>query len=276
MDHSGNAQRQRATNTRSLIMTGSFPLVGLATCVRRLEDLEWHAVQDKYIAALAVGANVAPVLLPSLGEDYAERIILQLDGLVLPGSSSNISPQRYQICVDAQEEVLDLRRDETTLCLIRRAIEHDIPILAICRGLQELNVACGGTLYRSLHDGPGKMDHRENLQVVASNRYGKAHRVILTDGSWLARLACKEVVEVNSLHGQGIAQLAAKLEIEAVAPDGVIEAVRVRDASFAIGVQWHPEWRFWEDPLSSALFRAFGDAVRKRASERLDIVDNRD
>ncbi|UXN57648.1 gamma-glutamyl-gamma-aminobutyrate hydrolase family protein [Phyllobacterium zundukense] len=244
------------------------PLVGISTCIRPIEGQDWHAVQDKYIVAMAVCAHLAPVLLPALGPDYAKSIISHLDGLFLTGSLSNVAPEIYGASQEIEGDFLDPKRDETAISLIKLAIQQDIPLFGVCRGLQELNVAFGGTLCARLHTRPDKIDHRATANATKDTRYGKAHSVSLAGGSLLSGLVGADTIEVNSLHEQGIDQLAANLEIEALAPDGVIEAVRVRDAGFAVAVQWHPEWHFWEDPPSQALFKAFGEAVQRRAYQR--------
>lgn len=145
-----------------------------------------------------------------------------------------------------------------------------MPVLAVCRGFQELNVVCGGTLHQRVHEVPGLDDHREDDDAPMDTQYGPAHVVHLTPGGLLHTLAGgRDDVHVNSLHKQGIAQLGAGLAVEAVAPDGLIEAVSVVDApAFALAVQWHPEWRHAQDPLSTAIFRAFGDACRARRHAR--------
>src|SRR5690606_34811084 len=133
-------------------------------------------------------------------------------------------------------------------------------------GFQELNVAFGGSLWQKLHEVEGYRDHREDLQAPLETQYGPAHEVELTPGGVLQALAGSSRLSVNSLHSQGVQTPGRGLEVEARAPDGVIEALRVRDArSFALGLQWHPEWRFRDNPFSCALFAAFGQAARERA-----------
>jgi len=156
----------------------------------------------------------------------------------------------------------DPDRDATTLPLIREAVRRDLPVLAICRGIQELNVALGGTLYQRIFDLPQRFNHhrRRGPMRQDSDRYGPAHSVSLTPGGVLAGIAGADEIMVNSLHGQGIDQPAPGLLIEAVAPDGQIEAVSLPGARFVIGVQWHPEYKPLENPFSRALFVAFAQA----------------
>jgi putative glutamine amidotransferase len=162
-------------------------------------------------------------------------------------------------------------RDATTLPLIRRAVEIGVPLFAICRGIQELNVALGGSLHQHVHELPGRRDHRSDKTRPWYERYGPAHTIRLVPGGRLqAILGGAATLEVNSLHGQGIDRPAERLVVEAWAEDGTIEAVTVRDApGFVIGVQWHPEWRVAENPWSLRLFAAFADAARTRAAARL-------
>jgi len=244
------------------------PLIGLPACVRELDGQPFHVVGDKYVRAVAVAMDAVPVVLPSLGEllDIAGTLD-GLDGILLTGSPSNVHPRHYRQAATADHEPYDLQRDASTLALIGAVLQRGMPLLAICRGLQELNVALGGTLHPRVHELPGRMDHRRPQSDDLDIQYGKRHSVRLTPGGQLQAIAggAKEV-EVNSLHWQGIDRLAPDLEVEAVAPDGTIEAVRVRDArSFALAVQWHPEYKVLEDPLSVALFRSFNEAVRNPA-----------
>jgi len=149
------------------------------------------------------------------------------------------------------------------LPLIAAALERRMPILALCRGLQELNVVLGGTLHQTIQDLPGKMDHRADPSLPIKQRYGLAHEVTLTSGGVLAEYAGGTGLRVNSLHSQGIDRLADGLAVEATAPDGIIEAVRLDDPGcFVIAIQWHPEWGVAETPFAQNLFAAFGAAAR--------------
>src|SRR6202022_2344175 len=169
------------------------------------------------------------------------------------------------------EMVHDPERDATTLPLIPEAIRRDLPILAICRGIQELNVAMGGTLHQRVHEVPGRLNHRSPPGTVEEKYAHQAHTVALTEGGFFERLTGAREITVNSLHSQGIDRLAPGLVVEAVAPDGQIEAVRASGANFAVGVQWHPEFRVMQNPVSRALFAAFGDACQARAAGRQPV-----
>ncbi len=145
-----------------------------------------------------------------------------------------------------------------------------MPVLGICRGFQEINVAFGGTLWQKLHEVPGHLDHRENKDQPLEQQYGAAHEITLAPGGLLERLAGGAArVAVNSLHGQGVRELGAGLTVEARSSDGVIEAFRVTAArNFALAVQWHPEWRVLDNKFSTALFAEFGAACREQMQAR--------
>jgi putative glutamine amidotransferase len=247
------------------------PLVGLPCCTRLTGDTPHvtHAIAEKYALAVVDGAGGLPLLIPALGDriDPAE-VVLRLDGLLVTGSRSNVEPHHY----GAEPEpdlVHDPKRDGLTLPLIRAAVAADLPVLAICRGIQELNVALGGTLHQRVQDIEGRFDHRAPKGTLDERYAHAAHPVALAAGGLFERLAggAREIV-VNSLHQQGIDRPAADLAIEAVAPDGQIEGVRLPKAAFIIGVQWHPEHRLLENPFSRGLFAAFGEACRARARRR--------
>jgi len=225
-------------------------------------------VGEKYIEAIAIGANAQPVLIPALGSGLDLDAALEMfDGFLFTGSASNVEPHHYGGPASQPGTLHDPDRDNTTLPLIPRAIAAGIPVLAVCRGFQEMNVAYGGTLHQRLHEIDGLLDHREDEETPLEVQYGPAHDVLLEPGGSLRKIAGQDRLQVNSLHWQGVQTLAKDLEVEARAPDGVIEAFRVaRSPSFALGVQWHPEWQFAQNPFSRALFAAFGEATRHRAS----------
>jgi putative glutamine amidotransferase len=243
------------------------PLIGIPADRRLLGHHYFHCVGEKYINAVAEGAQAMPVLIPALGEALNVRELLaDFDGILLTGSPSNVEPHRYSGPASEPGTLHDERRDATTLSLIPHVVAAGLPLLALCRGFQEMNVAFGGTLWQKLHEVEGYRDHRENLQAPLDEQYAAAHEVELVRGGELHRLAGQDRLAVNSLHSQGVQTLGHDLEVEARAPDGVIEAFRVRNApAFALAVQWHPEWKFKENPFSRTLFAAFGNAARERA-----------
>ncbi len=250
-----------------------LPLIGVPACL----DLDpesgfgFHKVGDKYVDSVVDGAGGLPVLIPALGPRLdLDQLLGRLDGLLITGSPSNVEPHHYAGGPPPQDNLTDPARDATTLPLIRKALARGLPLLAICRGIQELNVALGGSLHQEVHALPGRRDHRSDKTLPYPERYGPAHPVELTAGGQLRDLlGGATTIQVNSLHGQAIDRLAPRLAIEAVAEDGTIEAVRVQDVpGFALGVQWHPEWRVLDNPVSRRLFAAFGAACRARAREK--------
>lgn len=246
------------------------PLIGIPADRRTVGKHPFHLVGEKYINAVANGADAIPVLIPSLGEGLdIEQILNRVDGILLTGSPSNVEPHRYQGPPSAPGTWHDPHRDATTLPMIPRAVQSGLPLLAICRGFQEMNVAFGGTLHQKLHEVQGFNDHRDDESQPLDVQYGPAHEVALVSGGMLRELAKSDRITVNSLHSQGVDSLGQGLAVEAMAPDGVVEAFRVAESpSFAIAVQWHPEWKFSENEFSRALFAAFGAAAAKRAAQR--------
>ncbi len=239
-------------------------LIGVTACVRP-DRHDFHAVAEQYLRAVIDGADAIPVIVPALGDALdADALLARLDGMLFTGSPTNVEPSRYGGEPPRATTLLDPRRDATTLTLIAKTLAAGLPLLAICRGMQELNVALGGTLHQHVEEVPGRIDHRAPQDRPMAERYGLAHEVALTPGGALASLAGGAArVRVNSLHGQGIDVLAPGLAVEANADDGTIEAVRVREArGFALGIQWHPEWLLGSDELARAIFAAFGAAAR--------------
>ncbi len=243
------------------------PLIGIPADRRMVGAHPFHMVGEKYARAVLDASGAAPLLIPSLAEELGfEELLERLDGLLFTGSPSNVEPQRYQGAPSAPGTLHDPARDATTLPLIRKAVEAGVPVLGICRGFQEMNVAFGGTLHQRLHAVPGLLDHREAAELPFDDQYGPAHPVRLEPGGLLQRIAGgAEQISVNSLHGQGVRELGRGLMVEARAPDGVIEAFSVEKApSFALAVQWHPEWQVLKNPVNRALFAQFGAACRER------------
>ena len=247
------------------------PLVGVTSCFKTRDDFHFHSVGSKYVDAVVAGAAAVPVLIPALGPRLdPDNLLARLDGLMVTGSPSNVDPTHYGGPPAREGNEADPARDATTLPLIRQALARGVPLLCICRGLQELNVALGGSLHQHVQEVPGRFDHRSDKTKPLRERYGLAHPVRLTSGGTLQRLFDgAERIEVNSLHGQGIDRLADRLTVEAVAEDGTIEAVSVQGAKgFTLAVQWHPEWQVLDNPWSRRLFAAFGAAARSRAAAR--------
>ena len=242
------------------------PLVGVSACRKQIDPHPYNVVGEKYIDGVVDGADAMAMMIPPLGRRLdIEELLGRVDGLLLTGSSSNIEPQHYGGNNSVPPH--DPHRDATTLKLLRRAVERAIPLLAICRGCQEVNVAYGGTLHPQLDQVEGLIRHREDSTRPLDEQYAPTHKLELTDTGLLASLAGTTDVSVNSLHTQGVAKLGAGLVVEATAPDGLIEALSVQgSAAFSLAVQWHPEWKVAENPFYLAIFRAFGTACRQRMS----------
>ena len=245
--------------------------VGIPADSKTIGPHPFQAVGEKYIRAVLDGAGAQPLLIPSMhrGLDL-DALLDHLDGLLLPGSPSNIEPHHYSDEPSFEGNLHDPARDLTTLNLIPKAIAKRVPVLAICRGFQEVNVAMGGTLHQKVHEVPGMMNHREDLEQPLDVQYAPTHPVALTPGGWLQRYTGgTDTAMINSLHGQGVKRIGAGLVAEATAPDGLIEAVRLdSEDTFLLALQWHPEWKVTENPFYLEIFKAFGAACRARAESR--------
>ncbi|SDO72698.1 gamma-glutamyl-gamma-aminobutyrate hydrolase [Pseudomonas arsenicoxydans] len=246
------------------------PLIGVTACVKQIGLHPYHISGDKYLRAVSVAALGLPVIIPSLGEQTEiEDVLAHLDGLLLTGSPSNVEPFHYQGPASAPGTDHDPARDATTLPLLRAAIAAGVPVLGICRGFQEMNVAFGGSLHQKVHELPGMLDHREAGSPELAVQYAPAHAVTVQPGGVFEALELPAEFMVNSIHSQGIDRLAPGLRAEAIAPDGLIEAISVEHSpTFAVGVQWHPEWQVLSNPPYLSIFQAFGDACRRRAALR--------
>jgi putative glutamine amidotransferase len=244
----------------------SRPVIGIPADRRMIGPHPFHAVGEKYILAIVQAGDCLPLLIPVLETPLdVTEVLARVDGIFFPGSPSNVEPTRYAGPASVPGTLHDPHRDATTLSLIPRAVAAAIPVFGVCRGFQEMNVAMGGTLHQRVVEVAGFADHRENKDQPLDVQYAPAHEVILPPGSWLRRFAGTDRVQVNSLHAQGVDTLAPDLEVEARAPDGLIEAFRVKSApAFALAVQWHPEWQVMSNPFSKALFAEFGRAARQK------------
>ncbi|WP_459697841.1 gamma-glutamyl-gamma-aminobutyrate hydrolase family protein [Acidisoma sp. C75] len=259
------------------------PVIGLVCDVRADAGHVAHLVVEKYIYAVAAGADALPILLPGQlsdsegrpdprGIDYA-AILAVVDGIFLPGSPSNVAPPLYGRPPEDQVQPADPHRDALSLGLIRAAFAAGVPMLGVCRGCQEMNVAFGGTLHPKLHEvATTPLDHRYDHSLPVSAQYAPAHDVRLEPGGLFSTwVEGATEWRVNSLHEQGVDRLAEGLAVEARAPDGVVEAFRHPGArALTLAVQWHPEWLFGQDALSRSIFRAFGEAARTRRAAKAD------
>ncbi len=249
------------------------PLIAVTSDIKTFENYTWHAAPQQYLDAAARGAGVTPLIVPSLGDGIdLESILAGVDGLLVTGSRSNVHPALYGVEPSQSHEPYDHSRDATSLPLIRLALAKGVPVLAICRGIQELNVALGGTLATEIQEQPGRMDHRAVASDIQAERFAIRHPVHIKEGSCLAGVLGAGPVAVNSVHRQAIDRLANGLSVEAVADDGTVEAVSVTGAkAFAVGVQWHPEYWFASDSPSNAIFKSFGEAARAHRDARLRL-----
>ena len=252
--------------------TEKMPLVGLPADTYEKSGFQFHSLGDKYVRALTDISRVLSVMIPSLIDDQEINALLDhFDGVLMTGAVSNVHPPHYGEAATEAHEPYDHGRDQTTLKLIRAVIDRGIPLFCICRGFQELNVVMGGSLETELQSGAGRLDHRGHTDDP-DMRYALVHDVAITKGGVLERILGRSSTRVNSVHRQGIKTLGQGLEVEARAPDGVVEAVSVKGAhSFAFATQWHPEYKAAQNPDSVKLFTAFGDAVRAHAREREQI-----
>ena len=254
-------------------MKKSLPLIGVSADVKLIENRPYHTVSEKYLWAVAETSSCAPLIIPALSTLLdLPALVAQLDGIFFTGSPSNVYPEYYDREPSEEHEPYDEARDQLTLTLIREVLAQNVPLLAVCRGFQELNVALGGTLHPALHHLNGRLDHRRPQHEYDDwdVQYGPSHEVTFITNGKFCELAGESKITVNSLHRQGIDDLAPGLIAEGFAPDGTIEAVSVERAkAFALGVQWHPEYKAEANPFSKNLFQAFGDAARKQADIRL-------
>ncbi|MEY4906993.1 MAG: hypothetical protein RL260_711 [Pseudomonadota bacterium] len=244
------------------------PTVLVPACQRTLGQHPFLIAGKKYLDAVRL-AGALPLVVPWATPDELDGLLDLADGVLLTGSPSNVHPSHFGETVHDTTLPLDPVRDAWTLPLIPKVIERGMPLMAICRGFQETNVALGGSLHQAVQEVPGMRDHRDRDEDPVEVQYGLAHPVQVQPGGLLARLLGAGEVQVNSLHGQGIHRLADGLRVEALAPDGLVEAFSVADPrgtstgrGFVLGVQWHPEWQAADNPVSMAMLRAFGAACQ--------------
>ena len=238
------------------------PVVLVPACNKLLGEHPFHVAGRKYVEAVRL-AGALPLVVPRLEEGEIEPLLDLAHGVLLTGSASNVHPSHFGETVHDASLPLDPERDAWTLPLIRAVLARGMPLLAICRGAQEFNVALGGSLHQAVQEIEGYTDHRAPADEAAEVQYGTAHPVDVQPGSRLAHILGASRVEVNSVHGQGMKRLAEGLVVEATAPDGLIEAFSHGNArGFNLCLQWHPEWKAAENPVSRRIFAAFGLAVR--------------
>jgi len=246
------------------------PVVALPANTKELEAYQWHGTAETYLQAIIHGFGGIPLIVPYLSDEVDfDALIARVDGVLLTGGRTNVLPEHYGAPADPRAEPHDPSRDRLAFALARAALRHGVPLFAICRGVQELNVALGGSLLSEVQEIDGRHDHRAPKSESRDERFAIRHDVHIEPGGMFAEVVGPGPIRVNSLHRQAIDRLGEGLIIEARAPDGTIEAVRVAGApTFALGVQWHPEYWVRTDPPSAKLFAAFGAAIRERMQLR--------
>jgi putative glutamine amidotransferase len=245
------------------------PVVLIPSCNRTLGQLHFHVAGNKYVEAVRL-AGCLPLVVPYSEPGEIEGLLDMADGVLLTGSPANVHPHHFGEAVHNAELPLDTARDAWTLPLIPRALARGMALFAICRGFQETNVALGGSLHQAVQELPGQLDHRSDDAAEPEVQYGPAHEVSVLPGGVLAGVLRADRIQVNSAHGQGVNRLATGLRVEAVAPDGLVEAFSVSTApGFSLCVQWHPEWQAAINPVSVQLFKAFGAACATHQQKRL-------
>ena len=232
-------------------------------------SLPYLYLGEKYARAVRDGAMTQPLSFPLADVADIPALLALVDGVMLTGSPSNVHPSHFGEPVADLRLPLDPARDTLTFALVQHCLSLGVPLLGLCRGFQEINVALGGSLHQAVHALPGMQDHREDETTPLATQYGLSHDLLIAPDSAMAQWAGGVQTRVNSLHGQGITRLAPGLRAIAHAPDGLVEAFEISDApAFAYAVQWHPEWRWFENPFYTAIFAAFGAACRSRYREK--------
>ena len=252
------------------------PVVGVIGNAHRIENrFNVQGVGERSLRAVAEVADALPLMFASAADITDLGGLLEVvDGVMLTGARANVHPTRFRTEPHAKHEPYDESRDALALALVEVCVARGIPLFGVCRGLQEMNVAYGGTLHPEIRELPGRINHRmprlptgeihPDPAVVFADR----HDVKLVPGGVFATLLGRETIRVNSLHGQGILEPGERIVVEGVAEDGTIEAIRIAEApGFALGVQWHAEHDPQHNAVNRALFEAFGQALqaRKRA-----------
>ncbi|WP_317931370.1 gamma-glutamyl-gamma-aminobutyrate hydrolase family protein [Halioxenophilus sp. WMMB6] len=235
--------------------------VGFPACRKMIGNHAYHCVGEKYIAAVTAVVGAVPMLLPAVTASVPHDAFLDsVDGLLFTGSYSNVEPHHYGAEQELENGLIDPERDALTLELIQLAVARGMPVLGICRGFQEINVALGGSLYQQVHATGEHADHREDNSQSLAEQYDVSHPITIQPGGVLAEIWPEAEVMVNSLHGQGADRLAPVLKAEALAPDGLVEAISLPGKPL-LGVQWHPEWQVQNNPFYRQIFLWFKQQV---------------
>jgi putative glutamine amidotransferase len=253
------------------------PVVGVIGNAYRIENrFATQMVGERNLRAVAEVAGALPLMFAAAPDITDIGALLDtVDGVVLTGARANVHPTRFRTEPDPRHEPYDLHRDDLALALSEVCVARGVPLFGICRGLQEMNVAFGGSLHPEIRELPGRMNHRmtrlENGEIHPDPNviFADRHEVSLVPDGVFARILGCETIRVNSLHGQGILEPGERVVVEGTAEDGTIEAIRIADArGFALGVQWHAEYDPQRNPINRALFQAFGEALTARQRQR--------
>lgn len=267
----GPTQKILAQDDDSGILAMRRPVVGVIGNAHRVENrFATQMVGERNLRAVADVAGALPLMFAGSPEITDVGALLDVvDGIVLTGARANVHPTRFKTEPHQKHEPYDEHRDDVALALAEACVAKGVPIFGICRGLQEMNVAFGGSLHPEIREIPGRMNHRmprlENGEIHPDQAvvFADRHDVTLTPGGAFATILRCETIRVNSLHGQGILDPGERVVIEGIAEDGTIEAIRIADApGFALGVQWHAEYDPQHNPINRALFEAFGNALK--------------
>ncbi len=228
------------------------------------DDYPVQASGEMNIEAVSEICNSIAVIIPSIPINAKATELADIcDGFVFTGGRPNVHPKFYGQKETLAHGIFDLNRDSVTLPLIKHCVQARKPILGICRGFQEFNVAFGGTLHPEIRDLPGRMNHRMPLEGTLEEKFAIRHRIELVDGGLFSKILNASQIMVNSLHGQGIDKTGERIILDGFASDGTPEALYIRDAeAFSLAVQWHPEWNAKKDEVSVSIFEAFGKALR--------------
>ncbi len=252
------------------------PVVGITANYYLLDDQ--YPVQTTghiNIEAIAQVTGAVPMVIPSLPDCVdIDEVMDVCDGFLFTGGRPNVHPEEYGHEPTEAHGDFDRDRDRITLPLIRACVEIGQPVLGLCRGFQEFNVAFGGTLHPEIRDIPGRINHRMPPDGTLEEKFAHRHMVHFSPGSSFTRIFGADEVLVNSLHGQGIEEPGKRIMVEGLAPDGTAEAISIENApGFALAVQWHPEYNAANDPVSKPLFEAFGAALRAWKSELAQVAE---
>src|SRR5437763_13016302 len=251
------------------------PVVGIIANTHVVENrFPAQLVGERNLRAVADVTGALPLMFAGTPEiTDIDALLDTVDGILLTGARANVHPTRFGLEAHPAHEPYDPHRDALALALVEACVARGVPLLGVCRGFQEMNVAFGGTLHPEIRELPGRVNHRmprlETGEIHPDHDvvFGDRHDVHLTPGGAFARMMRRETIRVNSLHGQGILEPGERIVVEGVADDGTIEAIRIADApGFALGVQWHAEYDPQRNPINRALFQAFGAAASARAA----------